>query len=215
MKKILTVLVLAAMFASAAHAQPGGRIKLGAGVGFTEYANGKFSGKSMSISPEYHIGLTSNGNRQGLSFGLKGGFGYSHPDRSDFIAGTRTPTGSLRVLSVMAGAGPTYRTGPLSIGVAVVAGPSFNKFSVDESMRAAYRDQYGATLNSINVKHSVAVRSNLSVWYNLTSRFGLHSSLGYTVNRPTVETTVNGETSRGHWNMDRWSHRTGVAFGFF
>jgi hypothetical protein len=213
--KTFTVLVLAATLATAAHAQPNGRLKLGVAVGFHEYSNGNFSVQSVSISPHYGIGFSSNTHRQGLSFGLRGGIGIAHPDRSDDVAGSRIQTGSLRSVAVMGGAGSTYRTGPLSIGLAVVAGPSFNKFSLDEAMRVAYRDHYGATLNSIEVKHSVAVRPNVSIWYNLTDRLGLQSSVGYTANRPTVETTINGVTTRGRWNADRWSYQTGFAFGIF
>jgi len=214
MKKTITALVLGAMLATAAHAQPG-RVTLGAGVGLTEYANGKFSGKSLSVVPQYHVSLTPRGNRQGLRFGFKGGIGYSHPDRSDFIGGVETTTGSLRVIQVMAGLGPSYRSGPLDIGVGVIAGPSFNKFSVDAEARDAYRARYGATLNSITVKNSVAVRSGVSLWYGLTNRVGLHSSVSYTVNRPTVETVIDGVSYGGKWNADRWSYQAGLGFGLF
>jgi hypothetical protein len=215
MKKTFTALVLAAMMATTAHAQPGSRLALGAGVGFQNYRDGAFSGRSTTLVPEYHFGLTPHSDRQGLSFGLKGGLGYSRPDRSDFIGGFETSTGSLRVFSVMVGAGPSYRSGPLRIGVGVVAGPSFNSFTVDDAARAAYRDRLGATLNSIDVKNSVVVRPDVSLWYNFTDRMGLHSSVSYTTNRPIVETTVDGVRTRTRWNADRWSYQAGLAFGVF
>jgi len=215
MKKTFMTLVFATMVATAAQAQPGDHLALGAGVGFQNYVNSGFSGKSVSIVPEYHFGLTPHSDRQGWSIGLKGGIGYSQPDRSDMIGGFETRTGRLRMVPVMVGAGPSYRSGPLRIGVGVVAGPSINKFSVDDAARAAYRDRLGATLNSIDVKNSIAVRPDVSLWYNLTSRVGLHGSLSYTSNHPNVDTTVDGVRTRTRWNADRWSYQTGLALGVF
>src|SRR5262245_28454807 len=147
MKSTFAAIVLAAMIASAAHAQPGDRVSLGAGIGFHNYRDAAFPSKNPSIVPEYHFGLFSNGNRQGLSFGLKGGITYAQPGRNDLIGGLETKTGDLRMVSAMVGAGPTYRTGPLSFGMAILAGPSFNSFSVDDGASAAYRDREDATLN--------------------------------------------------------------------
>lgn len=215
MRKIGTMLVLATLVATAAHAQPGEHLALGAGVGFHNYANGAFSGKNAVLVPEYHFGLTPHADREGLNFGLKAGLGYSNPDRSDPIGGFETTTGTLRMVALMVGAGPSYRNGPLRIGMGVVAGPSFNKFTVDDAARVAYRDRLGATLNSIEVKNSFAARPDMSVWYNLTEKVGLHSSVGYTINRPVVETTVDGVKTRSRWTADRWSYQVGLAFGVF
>ncbi len=215
MKKTLAALVFATMLATSAHAQPGEHLALGAGVGFQNYTSGAFTGKSASIVPEYHLGLTPHSDRQGLSFGLKGGIGYSQPERSDPIGGFETRTGKLRMVPLMVGAGPSYRNGPLRIGVGVVAGPSFNKFTVDDAARSAYRDRLGATLNSIDVKNSFAVRPDVSLWYNFTSKVGLQSSVSHTTNRMNVDTTVDGVTSRTRWNADRWSYQFGLAYGVF
>jgi len=215
MKTAFTTFVLVAVLATAAHAQPGERLALGAGVGLNDYVDGAFHGKKVNIVPEYHFGLTPHSDRDGLSFGLKGGIGYAHPDRSDGVAGAETTTGSLRVLSVMAGAGPSYRRGPLRLGMGVVAGPSFNTFTVSDQARAAYRDRLGATLNSIKVKNSVTVRPDVSLWYNVADKWGIHSAVSYTSNRPTVETTVDGVTTKTQWKTDRWSYRAGLAYGIF
>lgn len=215
MKSTFAAMVLAAMIATTAHAQPDSRVALGAGIGFHNYRDSAFPSHNPSIVPEYNFGFASNGHRQGLSFGLKGGVTYSQPDRNDFIGGVETKTGDLQMVSAMVGAGPTYRTGPFSIGMAIVAGPSFNNFSVDDGARVAYRDREGATLNSIKVKNSIAVRPNLGLWYNLTSRLALHSSVNYTINRPMVTTTINDETRSTRWMLDRWSYQAGLALGVF
>jgi hypothetical protein len=214
MKSAFAALVLAVM-ATAAHAQPGDHLGLGVGIGFQDPHGRGFSSKGPTIVPEYHLGLTPHARHDGLSWGVRGGIGSTNPDRTDFIGGVQTRTGSLRMVPVMVGGGPSYRTGPWKIGVGVVAGPSFNRFSVDDAARAAYHDRTGATLNSIEVENSFAARPDVSVWYNLTSRLGLHGSLGYTVNRPMVKTTVDGVTTSTRWNADKLSGHTGFAVGIF
>lgn len=216
MKTLPAALVLAAMMmATAAHAQPGDHVSLGVGLGWHNYRDPAFSSTNPSIAPEYHFGLTPHAKREGLSFGLKGGIGYTNVDRSDFIGGSQTPTGSLQMIPAMVGFGPSYRTGPVRIGMAVVVGPSFNSFSIDDAARAAYLNRTGATLNSIKVENSVAVRPDMSLWYNFTDRVGLHSAVSYTVNRPMVRTTVDGVESSERWNTDRWNYQAGLALGIF
>ena len=50
--KTIAGVVLAAVVATAAHAQPGDHFSLGAGIGFTEYRNGALSSKSPSVAYE-------------------------------------------------------------------------------------------------------------------------------------------------------------------
>jgi hypothetical protein len=215
MKMTLAALFLPAMMATAAHAQPGDHVALGVGLGWHNYKDPAFSSTNPSIVPEYHFGLTPHASREGLSIGLKGGIGYTNVDRNDFIGGFETHSGSLKMIPAMVGFGPSYRSGPVRIGVAVVAGPSFNNFSIDNAARVAYRERTGATLNSVKVENSVAVRPDMSLWYNFTDRVGLHSSVSYTVNRPMVRTTVDGVTSSERWNTDRWNYQAGLAYGIF
>ena len=215
MKRTYAAVVLAAMIATTAHAQPESRISLGAGIGFHNFRDSSFPNGNPSIVPEYNIRLSSKAHRQGLSFGLKGGITYSQPHRNDFIGGVETKSGNLRMVSVLVGAGPSYRTGPFSVGVGVVAGPSFNNFKVDDAARVAYSDRVGATLNSITAKNSIIVRPALGLWYDLTSRLALHSSVDYTVNRPRVITDIDGTISSERWMLDRWSYQAGLAFGLF
>ena len=218
MSKITVAFVLAALaagMATAVHAQPGERLALGAGVGFHDYADKSFRSRNPSFVPEYHFGLTPRSSREGFSVGWKGGISYSNPERRDLIGGAETTSGSLRMIPLMAGAGPSYRTGPLRIRVGVAAGPSFNKFSVDEAARAAYSDRLGVTLNSIEVRNSLAVRPDASIWYNITPWVGLHTAVSYTINRPLVKTTVDGVTTSTRWKTDKLGYQAGLLFGVF
>ena len=215
MRKTCTALVQAAMLATTAHAQPGKHLALGAGVGIHDYSDNSFRSRSASIIPEYHFGLTPHSDADGFSFGLKGGINYAQPERDDFIGGLETTTGKLRLFPVMVGAGPSYRSGPLRVGMGVVVGPSFNKFTVNDAARVAYRDRLGETLNAIEVKNSFAARPDVSVWYNFSEKVGLHTSVSYTINRPVVETTVDGVQTESRWKTDHWSYHAGLAYGIF
>ncbi|HTM57541.1 MAG TPA: outer membrane beta-barrel protein [Candidatus Udaeobacter sp.] len=216
MSKLLAALILVAILAPGAQAQPGSRVSLGAGAGWTNYSNGAFTDKGPSLVPEYHFQLKPSSERtNGLKWGVKGGLGYSTPDRHDMIGGFDTKTGNLRMIPVMVGGGPSYQMGPMRLGAGVVAGASFNHFTVDDAARTGYRDRLGSTLNSINAKNSVAVRPDVSLWYNFTPSVGLHSSVSYTYNRPTVETTVNGVTTSERWNADHLGYQVGLAYGIF
>src|SRR5262249_32977677 len=141
MSKRIAALVLAATtaMATAAHAQPRGHLALGVGVGYHNFQNDAINTTGLSIVPEYHLGLSTNGRKEGWSWGLKGGVGYANTDLDEPIGGFETRNGKLRTIPVMVGAGPSYRTGPWRLGVGVVAGPSFNHFTVDDAARAAYR----------------------------------------------------------------------------
>jgi len=207
-------LALAAVIATPVHAQPDGHASIGAGLRFNDFADKSFSSKNPSIAPEYHFSLHGS-KKEGLGYGWRGGIGYSNVDRQDLIGGVPTHSGSLRMLPVMVGAGPTYRTGPLRVGMGVAVGPSFNKFTIDDAARAAYHDRLGATIASVDVHNSVAVRPDASLWYNLTSRVGVHTSVSYTFNRPVVETTVDGVTTSTRWKTDRLGYQAGFVFGVF
>lgn len=215
MNKGIAALVLAFVMATAVHAQPGEHVALGAGVGFHDYADKSFSSSNPSLVPEYRVALTPHSPHKGFRFDLKGGIGYSNPERHDFIGGAETKSGNLRMMPLMVGAGPTYRTGPLRIGLGVVAGPSFNNFSVDQAARAAYRDRLGATLNSIEARNSLAVRPDASIAYTIAPWLGLQTSVSYTINRPLVRTTVDGVTTSTRWKTDKLGYQAGLLFGVF
>ena len=217
MSKLIAVVLLVAFSAAAAQAQPGSRVSLGGGIGWTNYSDGAFTTRTNPrLVPEYHFQLKAYSERtNGLKWGVKGGLGYSTPDRHDFIGAFETKTGSLRMIPVMAGGGPSYQMGPMRLAAGVVAGASFNHFTVDDAARTAYRDRLASTLNSINAKNSLVVRPDASLWYNFTPSLGLHSSMSWTFNRPRVETTVNGVTSSTRWNADHLGYQVGLAYGVF
>src|SRR5262245_4467379 len=84
-KAFAAALVLTAVTATAAHAQPASHLTLGAGIGFQNYRDSQFSTRNPAIVPEYHIGLSSHAHRNGLGWGFAGGIAYYTPDRSEFI----------------------------------------------------------------------------------------------------------------------------------
>ena len=115
----------------------------------------------------------------------------------------------------MGGVERAYRAGPLKVGVSGVVGPSFNHFDVNDAARTAYRNRLGRDLTSIKVKTSIAVRPELSGWYDLNRWSALHISFSYMINHPTVDTTAGGVTTSTTWKPDHFSAQNGFVVGVF
>lgn len=215
MGKAILAVSLVALMASTARAQPGEHLALGGGLGFHSYADGNFSsGKSPAIAPIYSIALRRSSS-EGWSWAPKYGLGYANPERQDDVGGVAVTTGRLRMIPVMVGVGRHYQHGPVSLGFGVAAGPSFNRFVIDEAARTAYRDRLGQTLNSITANTSIATRPDLNVWYDFNRWLGLHGSADYTFNHPTARTTANGVATPTKWNADHMSYGVGLAVKVF
>jgi A/G-specific adenine glycosylase len=58
-------------------------------------------------------------------------------------------------------------------------------------------------------------RPDAGIWYNITPSLGLHTSVGYMINRPLVKTTVDGVTTSTRWKTDKLGYQAGVALGIF
>ena len=154
------ILVLAAR--EVAFAQTGKHVAVGAGFVINEFDDSDFSQTNPSPTFEYRIRLKPD-SRQGWNWTLSGAFDWFRPDVARDIGGQSTRLGQLRARPVMAGIEREYTQGPVSFGISVVAGPSFNSFSVDDAARSAYRARLGRELNDVSVKTSFAVRPGVSL----------------------------------------------------
>lgn len=200
MKGLMLALVGVAMIASAVQAQTGRRIALGVGLGLHKYVDSDFTQKNPGISLVYRLALKP-GVKEGWTLEPKATFDWFKTDVRADVGTVDTHIGKLRSIPVLVGAGPSYRHGRMKVGVAIVAGPSFNHFTAD-----------GST-SSIAVKNSLFVRPEASVWYDVSSRLGLHAGLSYVYNRPTAETTTGGSTTSAKWKTDHINFSLGFAIG--
>jgi hypothetical protein len=200
MKGLMLALVGVALLTSVAQAQTGRRIALGVGLGLHKYVDSDFTQKNPGISLVYRLALKP-GVKEGWALEPKATFDWFKTDVRADVGTVDTHIGKLRSIPVLVGAGPSYRHGRTKVGVAIVAGPSFNHFTADSSTR------------STAVKNSLFVRPEASVWYDVSSRLGLHAGLSYVYNRPTAETTAGGSTTSAKWKTDHINFSLGFAIG--
>ncbi len=215
MRRVIVGLFLASMLAPAASAQTGKRVAVGGGVTGHKYVDSNVTAyRNPSVSFDYRISFNRN-PKQGWNWDPKGGFSWFRANIDMAVGGSDTRIGRLRARPFMGGIERSYRNGPMKVGVSIVGGPSFNHFTVSDDARFAYATRLGQSLTSVKPKTSVAVRPELSVWYDLGEWFAVHVAVNYVINRPTVETTVGGTTTSDRWNTDHLNMHIGVVVGVF
>ena len=200
MKGLVLALMGVAMIGSVAQAQTGRHLALGVGLAFHKYVDSDFSQKNPGISIVYRIALKTE-VKEGWTLEPKGTIDWFKTDVKTDVGNVDTHIGKLRSVPVLVGAGPSYRHGRAKVGVAILAGPSFNHFTGDKGS------------SPITVKNSVIVRPETSLWYDVSSRLGLHAGVSYAYNRPSAETTSAGSTTSAKWKTDHVNFSIGFAIG--
>ena len=200
MKGLMLILMGVAMIASSAQAQTGRHLALGVGLGFHKYVDSDFSQKNPGISLVYRVAWKP-GVKQGWILEPKGTFDWFKTEVSTDVGTVDAHIGKLRSIPVLVGVGPAYRHGRMKVGVAILAGPSFNHFTGDKGS------------NPVTVKNSVVVRPETSLWYDVSSRLGLHADVGYLYNRPTADVTSGASTTSEKWKTDHVNFSVGFAIG--
>ena len=202
MRGLIVALVGMAMIALAAQAQAqtGRRLSLGAGLGFHEYVDSDFSQKNPGLSLVYRLAWKPV-VKQGWTLEPKVSFDWFKTDVQTDVGTADVHIGKLRSIPVMAGAGPSYRSGRTKVGAAILVGPSFNHFTADKNAP------------SITVKNSLFLRPEAGIWYDVSSRLGLHAGVGYVYNRPKAETTSGATTTSEKWKTDHVNFSLGFAIG--
>ena len=212
-RRILTTLLLL-LLAPAAMAQTGKHVALGASIGVSSYADRSFRSSNPDFSPAYRLSLKTS-RKSGWSWSLKSGLGWSRRDVSQDIGGEDTQLGKLQMGYVMGGVQRVLRGGPLEVGAGIEAGPSFNHFDVDQGARDAFQNRLLVPLDDIKVENSVAIRPDVSAWYDLGPRLAIGGSMSYTINRPRVQTTAGGVTTTSTWKTDHANASVGFVVGMF
>jgi hypothetical protein len=212
--RMLGLLMAAFIVPGIASAQTGKHVAVGGGIIGVKYVESDFSQSNPSFSFEYRVRPNPD-SKDGWSWTARGGFGWFTADTNRDIAGLPTALGELRARPIMAGIERSYVRGPLSVGFAAVAGPSFNNFSTTDAARAAYLARLGTELRDVSVKTSFAVRPEVGVWYDLGPWLALHASVDYMLNRITAETTAGSVQSSTTWKTDHVGARIGLVVGIF
>lgn len=213
MRSICIALCLLALIPITAQAQTDKHVAIGASIGAREFFDSHFSKKNPSVSFLYRLSRDPERRKQGWVWRVAGTVGYSHADYDTDLGGTDTKIGSLRMIPAVGGVERAYRHERLKIGFSALAGPSLNHFSIDGSARAPYEAQHGVALEEIKAKNSLAVRSGVGVWYDVSHLIGLHAGAYYQYGRPQVTTTAGGVSTTETWKIDHVSFSTGLVIG--
>lgn len=215
MRRTWMVLCVLLVVPTMAHAQTDKHVAIGASIGVREFMDDHFHKKNPSVSFLYRLSRHPEKHKQGWVWRLAGTAGYSHADYDLDLGGTDTKIGSLRTIPVTGGVERAYRHDRLKIGLSAMAGPSFNHFAIDNSVLAAYQSQFGAPLEEVTVKNSLALRGGVGAWYDVSRRVGLHVGAYYLYGRPTATITAGGVSTSEKWKTDHVSLSTGLVIGLF
>jgi len=213
MAKWIFGIFIVLLFPIAAQAQTDKHASIGASVGAHQYSDNDRFQHGVGISFLYRVSRHTGG-QNGWSWGPSVSLDLTGVDYHTDTGGDDVKLGRLKTIPVMVGYGPGYRHNRTKIGLTLEAGASFNKFSIGPDGRAAY-DRVGTPLENVDVKNSFIAKPSAGLWYDLSSRFGLHTGLSYFYDRPKASITAGGATTTSTWNADHFGLSFGAVYGLF
>jgi hypothetical protein len=183
-------MVLAVLSSRTAAAQMDNRLAVGGSV-TSPIAGSSTTAASSAIGFELRLGHEEEQWGWASSF-----FSWYDMDLEAAATLRAGAPGQLRVRPVLAGYGYTWIRGRAAITANVLGGLAFNSFHLDPSALTEYQRR-GATSIDTEATNALAIKPEVQLWYDLSSRFGLKISGGYLISRPTVTVTSTlGRDSR-------------------
>jgi hypothetical protein len=202
---IALVLALAATEGTA-FAQLEKRFAVGVSIGKTNPTDDDLSTKTRVIPTISRVPRPGWGIALGLNW-------FEADVDGDFVdLGDRL--GKVNVRPFMAGIGYTAFFGKLSVNPTIVAGPSWNRFEVDEEWRDLFAVGGDDPEDKTDV-FSFAVRPGISATYAVHPRFGITAFGGYLFNRPDFTFFTPGGERDTPWKTDGFSFSAGVVVPIF
>jgi hypothetical protein len=172
--RVVMVFVLVAC-ARTATAQTGAYVSLGPSAGANIAISDQLS-NTRSLGIAFRIPRP-----EGISFAWDLG-----SQSSDFTdpALTDAPIGTLTVRMFLAGIAYARRAGRLETVLTLTAGFASVGFELSEAGLAAFAPRYGPV--TAHTPDNIAAFPKVTLWIDLTNRFGLTFSGGYVLARPTM-----------------------------
>jgi hypothetical protein len=207
LRTLAGVLLLVSISATA-DAQTEGKFALGADFAL-KVPGGPDAHGSEGVGFLWRFGRGKEG------FGFHWGLNWyeTHIDRS--IAGREVELGELHVKPVMAGYGYTHNVGRYSVTAALLAGVAYSSVSLTPAAHDAYRDLLGARSVDVDSGWPLVLRPELSVWYDINKKLGLHVSSGYMIARPNVTVTSTLGEDKRRISADMLGVKVGLAYSIF
>ena len=177
--------------------QPLRLLALGASGAFN-LPSGDHIGTGLGVGPLIRL-------RPRNGWGPSVGFGWT---RATIDGPTNTPIlADLVVRPVMGGIEYGVSRGRLATAFSLVGGYAFNSLAVDKEQAGPGR--------AIAVDNSLAFRSGVSLWYDVTSRVGLNVFAGYRVTRPRVTFASDSDIAARRLDANTVLLSVGVAYWVF
>lgn len=199
--------VLAIMVAAPAAAQTAANLGVGGGAAYYAPIDG-LADDSIGFAFVYRLGKPRG-------FRPTFGFNWYSTEFDTTVAGERVPFGSLHVRPVMGGVGYWVARDRFTVGATVIAGLAFNSFDTANAVRLAYDRRLDELLLDVTASNSLAGRAEIGVWYDLTSRFGLLTSLGYVAARPSISVASESGRVSQRLRADAVKLQVGLVYGLF
>jgi hypothetical protein len=206
-RTIACVLLLGSI-STTAHAQTQNKFALGAdftmNIPGSEEAHG-----SEGVGLLWRFGHGKEG------FGFHWGLNWYATDIERSVAGQKVELGELHVKPFMAGYGYTKNVGRYSITAALLGGLAYTSVSLTPAAGDAYRDLLGARSIEAHSGWPFVLRPELSMWYDLSEKMGLHISTGYMIARPHVRVTSTIGDDERRVRADMVGVKVGLAYSIF
>jgi hypothetical protein len=130
------------------------------------------------------------------------------------VGGDDTDLGKIVVRPVMAGVALARRSGRVTFTTSLESGYAFVQIRDTGAAKRAY-ERLGAAGVGIRASGTLAWRTMLSAWYDISDRHGVVASVGYLGVRPEVTTSSSlGESSR-RVNLGSVVVTVGVSYALF
>lgn len=196
MKPVVISIVLVFLWAIPAWAQSRRMIALGVGVS----ADRLNDEGAWDASFDYLVFRIPRPERLGIAWDIG--------SETNDVTASAVPgyEGSLRMRHVLFGPGYTWRRGRTEVTTSLLAGPSFNRFRLEESSAPAL----GASAGT-----SFAIRPDVTCWIDLGPLFGLKLSAHYHIARADLSVETASGTTRARWNARRFRTQIGIVYGIF
>jgi hypothetical protein len=114
--------------------------------------------------------------------------------------------GSLKMRHVLFGPGYTWRAGRVELTGSALVGPLFSRF---EAAAGAPPEL------TVADDWSLAFRPDVTLWTDLTARWGVKLSANYLIARPNLTIDAAGVERTSEWNARRVRAQVGIVFGAY
>jgi hypothetical protein len=206
---LLTSLTSLVAMCSTAQAQSTGRVAAGVSVSAKQ---GVARDTDGHINPALVWRLGHGHDGWGWDFGL----GWYAADLQRTVGGTKTEFGELHVRPIMAGYGYAKRISRhTTLSAKVLGGYSFNSFKLTPAYDQAFQQLHGTATLGTDVSNTIVIRPEISSWIDLSRKFGVTLSAGYSIARPEVTVRSSLGTDTRRIRADMFTFRVGVVYSIF